>query len=653
MSLLEHFLTKSIRRSCINSPIPTIILFFIVACVVSSAGTSTFAEDHFATEFGRYRPDKRAQYEDLTVESLYIPMRDGVKIAIDLMLPKGLAANEKIPTIIKQTRYWRSVEYRWPISYFTGPEDFERFFTSHGYAVVYMDARGSGASFGTRLHPWSRDEMLDGSEVVDWIIKQPWSNGKVGAIGTSYGGTAAEFFAVPNHPAVKAVIPRFADHDVYLDISFPGGMPLEGIVKKWAYFNRQMDNNVVPDDAGLSGRLMAKGVKPVDSDEKRELLEAAVGEHEKNADVFELFNATEYRDDPGNGTGITIDDFSPHNFKEDIERRDVAVFSWGSWFDAGQGQAVIRRFLNYSNPQRAVIGPWSHGGDHHASPYLDVDAPTDPSIRSQRFECLRFFDYFLKDVDNGVMSEKVLIYYTVGQEKWKSTTVWPPEGHAMQRYYLADHNRLSKKAPQSKTGSDKYTVNFEATTGKTNRWHTQMGGDVVYPDRSEQDARLLTYTSDPLNRNIEITGSPIITLFVSSTHSDGAIFAYLEDVDENGEVRYLAEGQLRAVHRKLSAGPPPYKMPVPYHSYERKDAMPLTPDEIAELTFGLHPISVVVKRGHSIRIAIAGADRDSFARIPKEGTPTITVERNLLHASYIDLPAMPLSKGRNFMRLAQ
>jgi predicted acyl esterase len=94
-------------------------------------------------------------------------------------------------------------------------------------------------------------------------------------------------------------------------------------------------------------------------------------------------------------------------------------------------------------------------------------------------------------------------------------------------------------------------------------------------------------------------------------------------------------------------------MPVPYHSYERKDAMPLTPDEIAELTFGLHPISVVVKRGHSIRIAIAGADRDSFARIPKEGTPTITVERNLLHASYIDLPAMPLSKGRNFMRLAQ
>ena len=654
MSFLNRCL-HNLRLSFGTKTTPLFSTLFLAILVVLLLNVpDVLAEDLYAAEFGKYEGHASPQYEDLTVEALYVPMRDEVKIAIDVMLPKGLPPDTKIPTIIKQTRYWRAVEYRWPISSFMGPEDFERFFTSHGYAVVLMDARGSGASFGTRPHPWSRDEVADGSEVVDWIIKQPWSNGKVGTIGISYAGTAAEFFAVPNHPAVKAIIPRFADHDVYLDITFPGGIPLEWFLNNWAYFNNLLDSNVVPDDFGLKGRLMVKGVKPVDGDEGRKLLEAAVSEHADNGDVSQLASATTYRDDPGNEAGDTIAGFSPHNFHEDIERLDVAVFSWGSWFDAGQGQAVIRRFLNYSNPQRAVIGPWSHGARHHASPYLDADTPTDPSREAQWLDCLRFFDYFLKDVDNGVMTEKILIYYTVGEEKWKSTTVWPPAGNSIQRWYLEAQNALSKSGPQAESGSDEYTIDFEATTGATNRWHTQMdGSDVIYADRAKQDARLLTYTSAPLAEDVEITGSPVITIFVSSTHSDGAFFVYLEDVDEAGEVRYLVEGELRAIHRKISADPPPYKMPVPYHSFTRKDGMPLVPGEIAELTFGLHPISALVEKGHKIRIAIAGADKDSFARIPKEGTPTITVQRNKLHASYIDLPIIPTTKKRNLMRLAK
>ena len=286
-----------------------------------------------------------------------------------------------------------------------------------------------------------------------------------------------------------------------------------------------------------------------------------------------------------------------------------------------------------------MIGPWSHGARDDANPYLPPNAPTDPSREAQWLDCLRFFDYFLKDIDNGVMDEKALIYYTIGEEKWKSTAVWPPAGSATQRWFFASDNLLSKEPPSAESGSDEYTIDFDATTGSTNRWHTQMkGGDVIYADRAEQDARLLTYTSAPLTGDLEITGSPVITLFVSSTHSDGAFFVYLEDIGEAGEVRYLAEGQLRALHRKISDDPPPYRMPEPYHSFKRKDGAPLVPGKIAEMSFGLHPISALIRKGHRIRVGIAGADKDSFARIPAEGTPTISLERNRANVSYIDLP---------------
>ncbi len=102
----------------------------------------------------------------------------------------------------------------------------------------------------------------------------------------------------------------------------------------------------------------------------------------------------------------------------------------------------------------------------------------------------------------------------------------------------------------------------------------------------------------------------------------------------------LPEGQLRALHRRISDDPPPYHMPEPYHSFKRKDGAILVPGEIAEISFGLHPISALIRKGHRLRVAIAGADKDSFVRISADGVPVITLERNRLHASYIDLPVI-------------
>ena len=185
-------------------------------------------------------------------------------------------------------------------------------------------------------------------------------------------------------------------------------------------------------------------------------------------------------------------------------------------------------------------------------------------------------------------------------------------------------------------------MDFTTTTGESSRWSTSLGGDVVYPDRAKEDQKLLTYTGAPLPNDVEITGNPLVTLDVSSTVTDGAFHVYLEDVAPDGRVTYITEGIFRALHREISEEEPPYRVFGPYHSFEREDGEPLVPNEVAELEFELYATSVRIDAGHRLRIAIAGHDASTFARIPESGTPTITVYRNEEHASFVELPMKEL-----------
>src|SRR5262245_2890216 len=595
------------------------------ATLISKAPSRHHLQSHHN---GQNQVHSLPRYGDMIKRSFYLTMRDGVKIATDLILPKELPPGEKIPAILYQTRYWRTGDGQGP-SQFEGR--FQRLFSSHGYAVVFVDVRGTGASFGKWRYPWSGDEIKDAGQVVDWIVSQPWSNGKVGAYGDSYMGTTAELLTVANNPAVKAVIPRFNEFDVYQDTAFPGGVPAEWFLAEWNSMVRRLDSNTSP-----GGQ-----VKPVDEDRDRRLLQQAVAEHSSNPDFLAASREITYRDDKVSVWGASMDDFSVHNFRERIEKSGAAIYAWGSWLDEGTADAVIKRFLTIKNPQSAVIGPWSHGGLFHGSPYLPADALNSPNLMAQWIACLRFFDHYLKGIGVAPASEKELVYYTMGEEKWKTTNVWPPPGSTTRRWYLSADYKLAETAASADSGADNYTIDFEATTGGANRWRTGMtAGDVKYGDRDREDSRLLRYTSGPLAEDIEITGHPIVTLYVTSTGQDGAYFVYLEDVDESGKVTYVTEGVLRAIHRKISTDPPPYTAPAPYHSFRKIDGMEMAPGDIAELKFGLLPTSVLVRKGHRLRIAIAGHDKSIFARIPASGTPTISVERNRRRPSRIDLPVI-------------
>lgn len=588
-----------------------------------------------------HTPEKR--YKGVQSESCYLTMRDGTQIAIDVLLPLGLASGERLPVIMIMARYWRSLELRGPNPPNKAPigprEAITDYLVPRGFAMVVVDARGTGASTGVSRYPWSAEELADYGEVATWVAAQPWCSGNIGAVGISYEGATAERLASTGAAGIKGIVPQEIEFDVYTDIAMPGGIFNAAFINEWSNSNNRLDNNKTSRLFPWMARMFVKGVRPVDADRaSRLILAKALQDHQKNTDVYQAISRITYRDDPFGDTGVTLDDFSIFRHKEAIEQSGVAMFSWGSWLDGSAAEAVLRNFNTFRNPQIGIIGAWKHEMTRHGSPYQKPNAKPDPLHERQWAAVAQFFEQTLKG--DQIPDGKTLFYYTLGAETWRQAHTFPLPNTDMQPWYFGAEHGLSREAPVLSGAVDTYAVDFSATTGLTNRWHTQMAKPVIYRDRAREDRRLLTYTSAPLERDMEITGYPIVTLHVASTEDDGAFFVYLEDVDEKGVVRYITEGQLRGIHRKLSDEPAPYWTGMPYRTFKRAHAAPIPRGEIVELTFGLQPTSALIGRGHCIRVAIGGADKDTFARIPAQGRPTLHISRSQAAASCIRLPVV-------------
>jgi putative CocE/NonD family hydrolase len=162
---------------------------------------------------------------------------------------------------------------------------------------------------------------------------------------------------------------------------------------------------------------------------------------------------------------------------------------------------------------------------------------------------------------------------------------------------------------------------------------------VHYPDRADPDKRLLAYTSEPIASDMEITGHPVVTLYLRTTCDDGIAIAYFEFVGKDGVVHYVTEGHLRLKHRKISENKI-YKTPYPFHSCRREDVLPVVPGERLELVFAMYPVSIVIPAGSRLRVALSGADKDSFDRHPAAGDPVWTVERGTDSQSRVDMPVI-------------
>ena len=586
--------------------------------------------------------------------SLYVTMHDGVPIAVSVWVPVDLQPGEKIPALMHTTRYWRAPRLGWGLRVLVAlnqihPENLvnkERaYFNQRRFAVVLVDARGSGASGGHRAVEYGPAEVADMGEVAAWIAAQPWSNGSVGTFGVSYDGNMAELAAVPNQPAIRAVMPLYDDLDTQALIQ-PGGVLLQGFIQPWSDLVANLDRNDVCAAGELHGfdcwkaRQTIPGVRPADDDPHGKHLKELVAAHH-NVNVAKSLAGVEFRDDAlvTPEGAFHFADISPYGLRKQIEASGVPMMVWCGWLDADPCEGTLSRYKTFSNPQVVVIGPLSHGGSFDVDPFAKSHQPPVPS-RDEQFKMeADFFERTLRN-QSAEKIESSIHYYTMGEGAWHTTKIWPPAGLTAQRLYFAANNSLSEAAPSIASSRDSYTVDFTASSGKQTRWHTQLGGgDVVYPDRAAEDKKLLTYTAAPLDTDLEITGSPVLKLEMASTATDGAIHAYLEDVAPDGRVTYLDEGVFRIINRKeVDPTSLPYAPLGPPHSFLRSDAEPLTPGETATIRFSMIPTSLLLRKGHRIRLALAGADAGLFERIPPAGTPTWTVYRELARASFVELP---------------
>ncbi len=575
-------------------------------------------------------------------------MRDGCRLAVDVYLPapKGMATGtETFPTLLFFTPYYRRFKLAPGGTGEVNPNTgkFRDFFVPRGYAVVVVDVRGTGASFGTRDSFRSPKEREDSAEIADWVITQPWSNGRIGATGISYLGAASDFLASTGHPAVKAIAPLFSVWDTYADNYFPGGIHLKALTKIY-------DDMMIGLDHDRRDLLKAfayfnnpdfLGPQPVDEDADGTLLQAAIGEHMGNFRHPDFMPEFKFREE-----GLPYDpsfssaSFSPYAYADGI-RPDVAILSVSGWRDgAGYMNGAISRFLTMArNPRHLLLGPWDHGARIDVSPWRETEEATFPWMG----EVLRFFDTYLMGRETGLAAEDPVHYFVMHAEEWRSAAQWPPASRS--RLFHAAPGDALADVPPALPAQVSHTVDFTMGTGHQTRYERIAGVDSrdYYADWQGRSGRMLTFTSAPLGAPLELTGHGRVDLILQSSEPDAALFLYLTEVESDGTERYVTEGLLRLLHRKETPAPAAYRTTWPFRSFRREDARPLTPGTVERIRVPLLPVGWLFSKGSRIRLSLAGADADHCAQVPHGRPPTLSLDMGGDGGTLLDLPLRAMS----------
>ena len=582
----------------------------MISLILAAAMAMTpSAPDAKVSRPGVYSGYSQMRYDGWVREARYVPAADGTRLAVTIWRPAehGRAVVKPLPTLFAFTPY--HARDRAPDGTETSAVEQAAHgarpmveMTRYGYVVVSADVRGKGASFGHRRGFQDRTEANDGHHLVEWLAAQPWSDGQVAMWGCSYVGGSQYQVASTAPPHLKAIFPGCADFDKYSFVSH-GGIT--------AQFNTRSEDPVAVD----------KVTMPMDEDADGKLLAAAVAGHAANTPMADAWKGMPFRDSVSPTLGVTYwKEASASTYRDVIQRSGIPIYRWGNFRDEVSGQVVLAQAA-LNNPGKLWLGGWGHcelGG-------FDMFS-----------EQLRFFDHYLKGVDNGIEREPRVYYYTIDaapEHLWSFADQWPPKEARRTSFYLDSESGAGRITPApGAVGGDAKQVDYGLTC-KT--------FPMFWPCVLDQYG--VTYDTPPLAHDLQVTGSGIAHLWISSSTDDANVFAYVEDVAPDGAVQVVTHGRLKASHRKLSPAPFPTGG-VPWRTDEAKDAQPLTPGQPVELVMDFLPTSKVFKAGHTLRLTVTGADprqrniKEIAATTP---APVITVLRGGKHASYIDLPVMP------------
>ena len=553
---------------------------------------------------GEYRGYGDKLYDGFALTSEYVAVRDGTLLAVDLYRPKdkdGNVVTDKLPVLWMHTPYNRRYFSYGGMRALSGeayPGAAARL-VDYGYVVAIVDFRGLYASFGENI-AYNRGEWVDAArwdayDISEWLAEQPWSSGQIGMWGCSATGGSQLQAVTTAPPSLKAVFPMSCEFDAY-PFGVPGGMaPAQG------------DTRAPPNTVSPAMRDMI--AEPVDADKDRTQLQAAFASHGEDRDNL---GYVPFRDSVSEHLPEQWwIKSSPSTYLDQLNASGVAVYVAANWDEAATKYGSFFTYNNLRTPTKLIVGP----ATHCAWPTVQQLTGFDITIEERRF-----FDHFLKGIDNGVMDEPGVYYYTYGKPKgqeWSASRTWPLPNERRVPYYLGA-GTLVREAPTAAEGRDEFLVNYDASAANA-------------------AASGLVYETPALEEAIEITGHPVVDLWLSSTAADSDVVAYLQNVAPDGTATsYNMHGRLRASQRRESS--PPYdNLGLPWHPFRASDAQPLVPGEPAELRFDLLPISMVFEKGHKLRLVLTFAD----AVTPRlDPVPTVTVYRDAQHPSTITLPVI-------------
>jgi predicted acyl esterase len=543
---------------------------------------------------GAYSGYSAMIYAETVRSSHYVPMRDGTRLAVDLLRPAkdGIAVNTPYPVL------WL---YNWGGRAIGGAHAVDNYaeIVKYGYVVAFADARGTGASFGAMTGSYARIEAQDAYDLTEWLGAQPWSNGKVGMMGCSHSGQIEWLAAAMKPPHLKAIFPQCYSFDYYFGKS-QGGIP--GTFRSGTSYDRE------------------KTSAPVDEDPTGAMRDEAVEQHKKGLSDHAVFHPLPFRDSYSSITKSKAwEEASPATYLKDIQEAAIPAYQWASWNDLltkVMRDAFILR-ANVKSARKISVGPLGHCGFGN----FDILA-----------EERRWFDYWLKDIQNGIMDEPPIYFNTINahaDRAWRYSWTWPLPNEKRVTYYLEQgpsgsanpgviDGMLTPIAPRNLPAKDSYAANYAIT-------------------EATRDSQGMTYTTEPLTSDMELVGYVKAEVWVSSSATDQDFFAFLEDIDGAGKAVVVTQFQLRGSHRALSA---PFfdNLGLPWRANRESEAAPLPPNQPVKLVFDPLPVSYVVKTGHRIRLAIVNAyPRFGFLN-PADAK--VSIYRDADHASSISLPVI-------------
>lgn len=514
------------------------------------------------------------------MEHVSIPMPDGATLKAHIWLPKD-AETDPVPALLEYLPYRKND--------FTAIRDSARhpYFAGHGYASIRVDIRGSGDSDGILLDEYLKQEQDDALAVIDWIIAQPWSTGKVGMFGKSWGGFNSLQVAERQHPALQAIITLCSTDDRYSDdVHYRGGNILASDMLWWS--STMFAYNARPQDPAVVGDTWrANWLKRVE--ETPPFVNAWLSHQRRDA-------------------------YWKHgSINENYANVDIPVFAVGGWQDAYTD--TIFRMLEHLPNAKGLIGPWAHE-------YPEVATP-EPTIGFLQ-EAIRFFDHWLKGKDTGMYqepkfqawiqeSEKPLVTYDERPGRWVGLDQWPDQSVHQLNFYPSNQDLTTHAAAKHE-----FLVASVQAHGFYAGTFCPFGqpGDLPADQRLE-NGKSVVFTSAPLDETTDFLGEPVFHATLKADQENAMLAVRIMDKAPTGESTLISWGMLNLNH---------------YQSHEFPEALAI--GEYYQIAVKCDSLGQQIPKGHQIEVALSPTYWTKAWPAPKPVTLTIQTGEN----TYLSMP---------------